>query len=349
MRYILVSILFMGFGCASTTPPIPTTIMKELEESDVVVLEKGNPPLEWPVEGELSYKGFGEYFQDRFSGYHVGVDLEAPADTPVYAITDGEVTYSGWVSGYGGVMVVKHELHGRVVSAIYGHLDEDSMRSIGETVGEGEQIAILGEGGTETDGEREHLHLAMYEGEEIRLEGYETESDSIDALSAWLNPVDEIGSTSTAAVRQASDLEYAQGEELFHLDFEIPDGWDIEYIPSIQSLNLYKQQGSGTARQRSQILIRYFDASSFLTLSTVTIYSTEDLTVGVGDYTARRYDIEKHADVADFVDQPWWRNDRHIVTDFRAADGLTRYYVVAANPELDPEVYEELLASMAIK
>lgn len=71
--------------------------------------------------------------------------------------------------------------------------------------------------------------------------------------------------------------------------------------------------------------------------------------MGTGDYVARQYDIEKNADVADFADQPSWRNERHIVTDFRSAEGYTRYYVVAANPELDPEVYEEFLASMTIK
>lgn len=352
MKYLLITLLFVGVGCTSVSSVIPTTddsgggipggglgdpsSTEETRQDDTHV----------PVVGELTYKGFGEYFEDRFSGYHVGIDLEASADTPVYAIADGEVTYSGVVSGYGGVIVVRHTLEDRAVSAIYGHLDPASMVALGEEIKEGGQLAVLGEEGEETDGEREHLHVAMYQGDDVRVNGYETNAERVER---WLNPVDELGSWFSRTDRRASDLEYAQGEELFKIDFDIPDGWDIEYIPSIQSLNLYTVYGAGTARDRSQMLIRYFDASAFLTLSTVTIHSVEDLTVGIGDYVARRYDIEKKSGVADFADQPAWRNDRHLVTDFRFADGYTRYYVVAKNPEVDMTVYEAVLNSMSAK
>jgi hypothetical protein len=70
--------------------------------------------------------------------------------------------------------------------------------------------------------------------------------------------------------------------------------------------------------------------------------------LGQENYIARRYDIEKNAGVADFADQPSWRNERHVVTDFRAGDGYTRYFVVAANPDLDPKVYETFLKRVKI-
>jgi hypothetical protein len=63
---------------------------------------------------------------------------------------------------------------------------------------------------------------------------------------------------------------------------------------------------------------------------------------------ARRYDIEKKPSQADFPFQPVWRNTRHIVTDFRQKEGPTRYFVVAKNPDLDMDTYEEVLASMQI-
>ncbi|MBI4435677.1 M23 family metallopeptidase [Candidatus Uhrbacteria bacterium] len=296
-----------------------------------------------PIDGEILYKGFGEYFGDRFSGYHVAIDFEAPADTPVYAVEDGEVTYSGWVSGYGGVMVVRSIMSDRTQSYIYGHLDPSSMRAVGDSLAQGDPVAVLGEKGEETDGEREHLHFAMYEGEEVRLKGYEASEESVED---WLNPYDNVRSDKIS--HASTNLTY-DGRDVFPLEFTVPAGWDVEFIPSIQSLNLYALAGTGTARERSQVLIRYFDASSFLTLSTVTIYSTEDLVVGVGGYTARRYDIEKKPGVADFVDQPSWRSERHVVTDFRGEDGYTRYFVVAANPNLSPEVYDALLASMMTK
>ncbi|NQV90755.1 M23 family metallopeptidase [Candidatus Uhrbacteria bacterium] len=296
-----------------------------------------------PIEGELIYKGFGEYFEDRFSGYHTGIDLEAPADTPVYAIVDGEVIYSGRVSGYGGVVVVAHELEGRTVSAIYGHLDPASIPAVGVVLESGEQIGVLGEEGSETDGEREHLHFAMYEGSAVRLNGYETDPD---AMNNWLNPIDELGNKTWRTSRRASELQYGQGEEIFPWEFTLPEGWDIEYIPSIKSLNIYTVYGPGAARQRSQVLIRYFDASEFLTLSTVKLYSTEELLVTEASLEARRYDIEKNTGVSDFVDQPQWRNERHVVIDFRFEEGYTRYYVIAVNPEVDRQVYDALLDSI---
>lgn len=351
MRYLIALFILVGVGCSSDEILMDELLNREGSQEYVESFDSSHESQDdttavtFPVEGELIFKGFGEYFQDRFTGYHVAIDLEAPADTPVYAVADGEVIYADRVSGYGGMMVIQHTINTQTISAIYGHLDPESLLAVGENVVRTEQIAVLGEEGTETDGEREHLHFALYEGSEVRLQGYESERASVDQ---WLNPVDVLGMTFPPSTKRATDLAYAQGEETFRLDFVLPPDWDIEYIPSIQSLNLYVLSGEGTARDRSQMLIRYFDASSFLTLSTVTIHSQEDLTVGASDYVARRYDIEKKSGVADFADQPSWRNERHIVTDFRGEEGFTRYYVVAANPELDAALYEQVLASMEV-
>lgn len=134
----------------------------------------------------------------------------------------------------------------------------------------------------------------------------------------------------------------------FQLQFTIPVGWEVEYVPSIESLNLYTLSGDGTARDRSQIFIRYFDANQFLTLSTVTIHSTMDRTVGQREYIAKQYEIEKNPGIPDFIEQPIWRNQRHYVTDFRKTDGYVRYYVVAANPDTDTTIVEDVLESMVI-
>ncbi|PJE76672.1 hypothetical protein COV05_03265 [Candidatus Uhrbacteria bacterium CG10_big_fil_rev_8_21_14_0_10_48_16] len=351
MRYLILGLFLVGVGCLTSVTPSNSPLERGRTETTSIPLlgQEGLGEVAVQeeillIDAQILYKGFGEYFEDRFSGYHVAIDLEAPADTPVYAIDDGKVTYATTVSGYGGVMIVRHEVNDRIVSAIYGHLDPASMRGVGESVAKGEQLAVLGEEGEETDGEREHLHFAMYEGDEIRLQGYETVAS---AVNNWLNPIDELRGSFTESDRYASDLGFdEEGEALFQIDFEIPYGWDIEYIPSIQALNLYTLSGEGTARERSQILIRYFDASSFLTLSNVTIHSVEDAVIGIGDYVARRYDIEKKSGITDFADQPSWRNERHRVTDFRLEEGYTRYYVVAGHPDLDPVVYETVLASM---
>lgn len=335
----------------STVSPTSSLTPVALETPSVVL------PM---IEYDPSYKRFGEYVSDRFVGYHAGEDSEGIAEgfdiediTPVYAIADGTLVYKNWVKGYGGVTMLEHVIDNEKIRAIYGHLNIDSVPfSLGDRISQGSAIGNLGQHKSEeTDGEREHLHFALYRGDDIRLQGYEKDSDR---LLNWINPYDFFVShgilfEADTDTRLYSTLVDPSGKKLFHLDFAIPGNWDVEYIPSLKALNLYTVSGPGAARSRSQMLIRFFDASTFLTLNTVIIHNTEDTAVGEAQYTARRYDIEKKPGVPDFSDQPAWRNQRHIVTDFRAKEGLTRYYVVAANPALNPAVYKEVLASMRIE
>ncbi len=354
-KYIFVSAAFFLAGAGCAAPAEPASDIPSTGEAEVVETLDQEASMSLPLdEAVLTYKRFGEFFQDRFSGFHVGEDFEVDANTPdpipVYAIADGVVSRASRVGGYGGLVTVVHTVEGQVYTGVYGHLSTDFMVEMGEEVRRGEQIGVLGADASEdTDGERRHLHFAMHEGKSDVLSGYE---GTADAIEKWINPRDFLSYHGAGLVeesQQYSDLIDPQGKEFFGgLDFFLPAGWDVEYIPSIQALNLYETSGDGTARDRSQMLVRYFDASDFLTLSTVNIFDTTDMTVGQGDYVARRYDIEKKDSVADFPAQPDWRNERHIVTDFRLSDGQARYYVVAAAPWVDTDVYEDILASMAI-
>ncbi|PJA45530.1 hypothetical protein CO174_02770 [Candidatus Uhrbacteria bacterium CG_4_9_14_3_um_filter_50_9] len=359
-RFLLIlPLMLLGVGCAEQAV---VTVPESLDDSDSIeVLDEAEETVvaatvSYPVEEYVTrrtFKQFGEYISDRFNGYHVADDVEfadVEEEVPVSAIADGTVLVADWVSGYGGVMLVEHDVAGERVVATYGHIDLASTElSAGDQVVRGQFLANLGDGESEeTDGERKHLHFALYGGEGYKLAGYISTPSELDP---WINPHSfflEQGLDPTQTARfYNSDKDL--GGDIYQVSFEIPDGWELEYIPSLEALNLFTLKGDGTARERSQVLIRYFDASSFLTLSTVEIFSTEDLFVGMEGYTARRYDIEKKEGVTDFADQPLWRNERHLVTDVRGEEGYTRYFVVAANPELDPSVYEDLLASMIIK
>lgn len=339
----------------------------------VPAYQQTEPSVDLPIKEQfLSYlivqKGFGMYVKDRFNGYHVGLDIEIPTEKlppedakiiPVTAIADGIVLEVKQVSGYGGVIVIKHQVELLKPTAVYGHIDFSSARfAVGDFVKKGEVIAFLGEDKTnETDGERQHLHFALYDDNgdvenPVHIQGYESRVADVDN---WINPLDffrEFGHPFAWRDKNFSEFvgDYPTSvSDQFPIDFVYPENWSVEYVPSLNAINLYDLYGGGIARERSQLFIRYFDASDFLTLPSVMIHSTTDLTVGEGDYIARRYDIEKKDGVADFTGQPSWRNQRHFVTDFRATEGRTRYYVVAANPELDPTIYEEVLQSLVIK
>jgi len=51
--------------------------------------------------------------------------------------------------------------------------------------------------------------------------------------------------------------------------------------------------------------------------------------------------------VADFPDQPSWRNDAHQLIDIRLQEsGQSVYYVFSYTPDLDPTIFEQVLASL---
>ncbi len=149
-------------------------------------------------ESRITKKPFGIFITpetspvqpERFRGYHTGVDVEyddVEEEVPVRAMADGLVEYSGWVSGYGGLVAIRHLVGNQRYLAIYGHLNPTSLVAQGQNVVKGEQIGILGRGNTsETDGERKHLHFALYLGGDLNLAGY---VDFPDQLSAWLDPM----------------------------------------------------------------------------------------------------------------------------------------------------------------
>ncbi len=145
----------------------------------------------------ITKKPFGIYITpsnspvspERFTGYHTGADAEfddVAGEVPVQAITDGQVLYSNWASGYGGVMSIRHHIGTETVTAIYGHLKPESMLAVGIEVKKGQQIGILGQGySQETGGERKHLHFGIHQGAEVNLHGYVATKAE---LTGWEDP-----------------------------------------------------------------------------------------------------------------------------------------------------------------
>jgi len=111
-------------------------------------------PLAWPVQAPLG-NGFGP----RGNHFHEGIDLLAPAGTPVRAAAPGRVTYAGRIDGgWGKLVVVAHE---RRVRTMYAHLSAVSV-DVGERVATGTRVGAVGSTGNATG---PHLHF------EVRLHG----------------------------------------------------------------------------------------------------------------------------------------------------------------------------------
>ncbi|WP_019585674.1 peptidoglycan DD-metalloendopeptidase family protein [Deinococcus apachensis] len=113
--------------------------------------------LAWPVQNSRITSRFGEADIDYHKQiFHGGVDLAAPAGTPVYAAADGTVTESG----YGAYGMNVYTAQGDS-TLVYGHLSRTAVTP-GQAVRRGD---LLGEVGCTGICTGPHLHF------EVRLDG----------------------------------------------------------------------------------------------------------------------------------------------------------------------------------
>jgi murein DD-endopeptidase MepM/ murein hydrolase activator NlpD len=116
----------------------------------------GGPPSAsgfiWPVNGTLT-SGFGW----RWGRMHEGIDIAAPAGTPIRAAAAGAVIYAGWMGGYGNLTIIDH---GGGIATAYAH--QSAIYVGGGSVSQGQTIGAVGTTGSSTGN---HLHF------EVRVNG----------------------------------------------------------------------------------------------------------------------------------------------------------------------------------
>lgn len=83
---------------------------------------------------------------------HKGIDIANKSGTPIYAVLDGVVVYSGTQRGYGNVVLIEHP---NFVMTVYAH-NEKNLVNVGDHVSQGQQIARMGSTGNSTG---PHLHF----------------------------------------------------------------------------------------------------------------------------------------------------------------------------------------------
>ncbi len=86
---------------------------------------------------------------------HEGIDVQAPAGTPIEAPAAGIVTSAGWSTGYGNTITIDH---GFGLVTRYAHASRLLVRA-GQRVKRGERIALVGNTGLATG---PHLHYEVH-------------------------------------------------------------------------------------------------------------------------------------------------------------------------------------------
>ena len=98
--------------------------------------------------------------------FHDGVDIAAPVGSPIRAVASGQVIFSGYHSGYGRVLGIRH---GGGVTTLYAHCWAVKV-SVGDVVTSGTILGYVGDTGRATGA---HLHF------EVRVGGR-----SVDPIAA---------------------------------------------------------------------------------------------------------------------------------------------------------------------
>ena len=107
----------------------------------------------WPLSAPITSP-----FGMRWGTLHPGIDLGAPAGTPIHAAGTGTVVWCGWMSGYGNLVMIDH--HNGLATA-YGHQSRIAV-GCNQQVTAGQVIGYVGSTGFSTG---PHLHF------EVRLNG----------------------------------------------------------------------------------------------------------------------------------------------------------------------------------
>jgi len=130
-------------------------LIEEARKSQLVL--KGG--LIWPLKGEIT-SVFGWRINPLWGGkeFHEGIDIAVATGTKVLASADGEVTYQGWMTGYGNLIIISH---GSEVSTFYAHLKSFVVKK-GNIVKQGQVIAYSDNTGWSTG---PHLHFSVYVGD----------------------------------------------------------------------------------------------------------------------------------------------------------------------------------------
>jgi murein DD-endopeptidase MepM/ murein hydrolase activator NlpD len=114
--------------------------------------ENGDSLRSMFLRAPLHYRRISSYFTNRrfhpvlkYFRPHQGIDYAAPSGTPVSAVADGTVTFSGWKGGNGRLIILRH---GSGYESTYGHLSRFAKGARrGRRVSQGDVIGYVGSSG----------------------------------------------------------------------------------------------------------------------------------------------------------------------------------------------------------
>ena len=136
----------------------------------------GSAPLSWPIDNAFITQQFGITSDSKrlyLSGSHSGVDFRGAVGTPVYAMASGTVEGVGDTdvacrgASFGKWVLIKYDNN---LASTYGHLSLIKAQK-GDRVAKGTIVGYSGNTGRST---APHLHVSLYVGDAVKVEGKES-------------------------------------------------------------------------------------------------------------------------------------------------------------------------------
>lgn len=155
----LTPISFSTSGSAPSPEELrANAILSGLDRMNMYRIAAYTLPFAMPVkDGFRLTSNFG-YRQDPVRGgrrMHEGMDMAGAYGTPIYATGDGTVIFSGWNSGYGRHVQIRHA-NGLV--STFSHMSQLRVE-VGQRVSRGDRIGDMGNSGRSTG---THLHYEVH-------------------------------------------------------------------------------------------------------------------------------------------------------------------------------------------
>lgn len=124
-----------------------------------------NTKLYFPTKKKNYY--ISSYYEYRTLGsyhFHNGIDIPLIENTPLYALSDGVVSSTGFISGYGHTVIITYN---NGYKSLYGHCSPNYIVRIGESVKAKQKVAYVGpkylsNGKLNGFTTGQHLHFTLY-------------------------------------------------------------------------------------------------------------------------------------------------------------------------------------------
>lgn len=140
-----------GGGSGGNVPgevPETSRVVVPLPEGSYTITSTFGPRID-PVTGEAG-------------DFHWGTDFGAADGTPILAVADGFVRLSGYIGGWGNLIVIEHTVGGKKFASLYAHMWDHGIHVVeGQRVVAGQHIGDVGSSGKSTG---PHLHLEIIPG-----------------------------------------------------------------------------------------------------------------------------------------------------------------------------------------